>query len=779
MVRGQGSGRPGRGRRSPARKNGRSAGELVLPEQIRELLRSVGPRDRHPGLQLDKFSAPGEQKQQGEAIEHVCQAAGDSALLNTLAERRAGMLDALGARRIRARTTGPLTLQLARASGLENAGIHLHPVYGFCCLPGSGIKGMTRAWAETVWKPEESDSCEEAIVAAFGRASERGAPNGSPAVASSAGALVFHDAWPLEWPRLERDIVNNHHQKYYGGDDDPGDWEDPAPVYFIAVPAGVEFDFAVSLRLPGADCQGLLEQAVAWLAGALLHEGAGAKTNAGYGRFELLQEPEPPRPERARRVARHTLTLATPGFLAGARQNEGDCDLRPATLRGLLRWWWRTMHAQHLGRKALLELETSVWGSAKHGAALALSLRRSKVRAPRPFAYKDGFKLKGDFAREHGISSPSRKGVRTTIQGLFYASYGMADGGRQRWYVPAGAEWQVTLSARDGRWRDVRLPAEQVLKQAQAALWLLCRHGAVGSKARKGFGSLNDIDLDWVEGRDDCVREAADLRSRLEIGGPEGMQTPSLEEMRGAVCTTRWTNEWYAMDQVGAIYQDVVKAVKAADRAAFGLPRRNAVVRGVKRHASPLHWSLSRSHGGTFQVRLSVFPAPKLEKGEGGGPSQTLNDAFERAKKLLEERAKEVGSSSGAGGPSGPRGGRGGRRRSSARQPSASPPPFDGAPPKRREGLPRGGDRVDVNLIEEKTKKGGWKFRHEATGLEGSFVNSADVPSTAMAGQAVPVIVQFANEREMSARWPEPGDPGPKRAGGPKSGGPGRRRSRR
>ena len=49
-----------------------------------------------------------------------------------------------GATTVSAITIGPLTLHLARASALENAGICLHSLYGFTYLPGSGLKGMAR-----------------------------------------------------------------------------------------------------------------------------------------------------------------------------------------------------------------------------------------------------------------------------------------------------------------------------------------------------------------------------------------------------------------------------------------------------------------------------------------------------------------------------------------------------------------------------------------------------------------------------------------------------------
>ena len=132
---------------------------LVLPESTRGLLTSIGtigPK-RHPGLQLDKFSPAGESKEQRDALQHVCHCAGDDDLLAALRARREAVLRNTGARVFACETTGPLTLHLARAAALENVGICLHPVYGFVYLPGSGLKGMASAYAETVWLPTQHD----------------------------------------------------------------------------------------------------------------------------------------------------------------------------------------------------------------------------------------------------------------------------------------------------------------------------------------------------------------------------------------------------------------------------------------------------------------------------------------------------------------------------------------------------------------------------------------------------------------------------------------------
>ena len=269
--------------------------DLTLPKGVARLLQDIVCAERHPGLQLDKFSAPGKQEAQKSALGKVCRASGDSTLMAEVRKRREAALLHIGAQCFRAVTTGRLTLHLARASGLENAGIRLHPLYGFACLPGSGLKGIARSYAETVWLADQDDpvAAWNEILAVFGWAarSEEGKgwkpEDAMEHAGARAGSVVFHDAWPVQWPRLEPDIVNNHHKGYYDGDDAPGDWHEPEMAYFLAVAAGTAFDFALSRR-PGGDSEpSHLALAREWLQAALVHEGAGAKTNAGYGRFRL------------------------------------------------------------------------------------------------------------------------------------------------------------------------------------------------------------------------------------------------------------------------------------------------------------------------------------------------------------------------------------------------------------------------------------------------------------------------------------------------------------
>ena len=746
----------------PTRDASQLAAGPVLPQSTRDLLGEIRVEDRHAGLQLDKLSSAGVQENQRAALEAVTGTRRDEPLLRTLIERRNIMLDALGAARLPMTTRGPLTLHLSRSGALENAGIALHPVYGFVYLPGSSVKGLIRSWAETVWAPAQDDK-EKAwrqIEEAFGWSpgSERHKRGWRPnTVASPEGAavgrLIFHDAYPLHWPRLTLDVINNHHLKYYAGEDDPGDWEDPILVYFLAVGADEQFEFALSDRNRGGD--DLLETSSGWLRDALTVEGAGAKTAAGYGRFKLTEGNQKATIPPQVKVFADNLWLSTPAFLAGANQKREDCDLRPATLRGLLRWWWRTMHAGHLDRASLKRLETAVWGDAQSG---------SPVRIAVDFIEGGGLQQHPDkrdrqFQQEHSLRRPDSR--QKVTQGLFYASYGMAEDkerDRWRWFRPAGSCWRVTLTVKPG-WlatesgRSVRLSPDRLLEQATAALWLLTQFGGAGSRSRKGFGSFDDISLQAIDSKDDCIKAAARFREDCKLNAHQGRpaQAPALEEALTLEESTAWCDAWYALDQIGMVLQLFTKSLDAKERVALGLPRRVGRGRdgrslrgagGIDRHATPALWSLATRQDGTLLVRLIAFPAARLP--DKAASKAILQKLIDFASQKLRRQAGQSPST----------GGRGGRGSSSTGRTAPKPP--QGSP---QADLPKPNERVEAELLEEKTKKGGWKAKHVNSGLQGPIQDTGNVPADAKPGQRVELTVASTSSTGMQFKWVPPPPP--------------------
>ncbi len=679
---------------------------LILPRSTLDLIEAVQPEDRHPGLQLDKLSVPGDQTAQKRALEDVCRSLGDDNLLEAMGNRRQQMLHALpGFCTFSCKTIAPLTLHLSRASALENAGICLHPIYGFAYLPGSGLKGMARAYAETVWLPAQTDQKHawRQIEDVFGwapnpdrirqvkdpahpahiRRQNENDPK-SPEIKASSGNIVFHDAWPESWPALFVDIVNNHHPEYYQAEPDdnahpPGDWENPVPVYFLAVRPGVTFTFALTKRHADVPNE-LVELARLWLLGALCHLGAGAKTAAGYGAFQPVNGTAPSLPQGKLEIFEVELELVTPAFLAGANQQQDDCELRPATLRGLLRWWWRTLHAGFVDVKTLRPLEAAIWGDTNTGGAVRIELTT----------------IQPGTQRMHQHPQERNSGIR-------YLAYGMDEKTsrgqrRQRFRLDPPAKWKLRLIVRPSQFNGVSISSRQVLLQAQAALALLCSYGGVGSKSRKGFGSLAAITNNGLPNLEQCQQWSSQLRQDCKlndkfiekINESYAIFDPDKQSVADLPCQAASWQE--VMERVGQAYAAIATRfkhnvdqdgkIRSPDKTAFGLPRKihgpmdrplrhqspdthrpprwldfpkrpRTISPQNARHASPIHIHIAKNGDSGFVVRVLAMPAKYL-------PNRTVSiqmlqafcEAFEQA---FNSARPQVSLNRGPSGPSGVR----------------------------------------------------------------------------------------------------------------------------
>ena len=174
---------------------------------------------------------------------------------------------------------GRLFLGTGGVSPLE-AAVTLHQTYGVPSLPGSALKGLTRAYASEKTDGTSRWIAQEQRDVLFGR--EPIELNGEWDE-GDAGYVVFHDAWWLpdtNTPNpLTREIVTVHHRKYYTqkGKTAATDFDSPTPNIQVAIQGS--FLFAVE----GSPAWAAF--ALKLLKAALQDWGAGGKTAAGYGYF--------------------------------------------------------------------------------------------------------------------------------------------------------------------------------------------------------------------------------------------------------------------------------------------------------------------------------------------------------------------------------------------------------------------------------------------------------------------------------------------------------------
>ena len=203
-------------------------------------------------------------------------------LINALNSRQKAIVDGMKTfnchvESFNAITDSRLIIGLGGTSVIET-GMTLHPLYGFPYLPGSGLKGLARAYAEIAVKPRPSgDDLHEVF----------GSDNKNPKEAfldNRQGKVFFMDGLPTTFPKLDLDIMNPHYGEYYRGENPPADYLNPVPITFLAVAAEQKFSFAIYSRN-----KNLAEKVRAWLIGGLTELGAGGKTNVGYGYFKPFE----------------------------------------------------------------------------------------------------------------------------------------------------------------------------------------------------------------------------------------------------------------------------------------------------------------------------------------------------------------------------------------------------------------------------------------------------------------------------------------------------------
>ncbi len=352
-------------------------------------------------------------------------------------------------------------------------------------------------------------------------------------------------------------------------------------------------------------------------------------------------------------VLKIPLETVTPVF-SGVEPRK-DPEIRPPSIRGALRYWYRAALGGVIGDQEvarLSALESALFGAAdEQSGASAVVLR---LAAFKPSSAPQA----NTFSRLCGADG----GQKPKYPGLAYL-----------WFSARGSKefaertaWQgsfdLTLQIRPG------VPeSAQKLKEAYLALWLWLNLGALGSRARRGAGCLAvrevlttplaelplQIQVETPSAlRQELQKGLVQVRQFLQGVYSEGkIAVPSaFDVLHPQVCRIFVLNKTYsswqqALHELGASYQrfrsrrdpdyrTVKESLtsgqaleKPVGRAAFGLPiqfyYRSLGGRGAslqsqhfERRASPLHFHLSPLKGGKYAVVLVWFRAQFLPQGE-------------------------------------------------------------------------------------------------------------------------------------------------------------------
>jgi len=206
--------------------------------------------------------------------------------------------------------------------------------------------------------------------------------------------------------------------------------------------------------------------------------------------------------------------IVTPMFLAGVDQNKSE--LREPSIKGAMRFWYRAIDPLYEEKEAELFGGS---GDRDGQAKFMLRIRRSGVKAER--WDRNRYNLFYERNPKHGNHIPQHATDRRAtwqLNGVRYLGFSlfMRDHSARRPLLPGKEDFTLEIFLRKN-------PGVEQRRCIIASLWLLGHFGGLGTRSRRGFGtlSLQSISLengeDWPEVEElPLAKDASDTKKWKE-----------------------------------------------------------------------------------------------------------------------------------------------------------------------------------------------------------------------------------------------------------------------
>lgn len=278
--------------------------------------------------------------------------------------------------------------------------------------------------------------------------------------------------------------------------------------------------------------------------------------------------------------------IITPMFLGDADQKASS--IRPTAIKGALRFWWRAMNA-HLSLEQIAKEEARLFGSTSHQGVFSINVFETQpigsgdtswpIKDPNAPSSYLGYGLVGDNQNPHREAIKS--GIVFSVQLLF----------------------SPTSSDLD----------RASIRKALEAFGIF---GSLGSRARRGFGSIQLLTLnekpfiqiglstirDWFKSNlDESLQKSSSLAFT-------GFSQDSQFAMPHANINKSYTDFKTCHASLGLIYKNARAPIKPTRlRAVFGLPLKN--VNESLRRASPMFIKVIKNTPKTYQGLFLYLPS--------------------------------------------------------------------------------------------------------------------------------------------------------------------------
>jgi CRISPR-associated protein Cmr1 len=349
------------------------------------------------------------------------------------------------------------------------------------------------------------------------------------------------------------------------------------------------------------------------------------------------------------------LEAVTPLFIAGADQknikNEG---LRPPSIRGLLRWWFRAIIGGMVSLSDLRKFEDEIFGSPKQKSSIRITSFVDEVPAVMKIERRRSIKtnrLESFLILKKANTPPTEFELSSGLGYLWFSISLQVGKGQRLGCYPPGTMFGLTVAS----------PNKNTLKILLGCLWAIVHLGGLGTRMRRGAGSLKvthisgTVPYEFVfDGT--TVNEAKNfIEENLErifedFRGYVGdkfnpPKTPSfavLSKSHARISivkyeSTRWED---VLSKIGSEYQRFRREIRQlTNRSIFGLPIiRDPRLRNL-RHASPLFIGVTNLNG-KYMARLVKFYTSIHNK--FSSKIGFLKENLERFDRLLDEIEVEI-----------------------------------------------------------------------------------------------------------------------------------------
>lgn len=338
---------------------------------------------------------------------------------------------------------------------------------------------------------------------------------------------------------------------------------------------------------------------------------------------------------KGQETLRAEFEIVTTVFCAGADQN-GPSEIRPFSIRGALRWWYRAIDGN------FLEKEPKIFGSTT-GTGQSSPITLAMARWIQEDASLEKI-LRPEKARESGAA---------------YLGYTLYLGSNHRKAVlPSNHRITITLK---WNWKPASEEEQQYIRRAwAAALWLFGHLGGLGTRARRGFGTLSLVKWNgWPEcdllGTAHGASTPAEWKARFDGGFQmirQWFRPPNQaghQHLGEKVPVYLWKTGkptcHAALDEIGSTFQSFRNQPqwhKPELLAAFGLPirfrnhpARRASPKDHNRAASPLQIRVVKIgnafHPLVWRAEGPLVPEKQIKLVYGGDYSRQPGQPWDRA----------------------------------------------------------------------------------------------------------------------------------------------------